>query len=185
MGNKDSFWDTGTLTFQVWVFPEGESEDEKILGLEGTAYQERGIFGWEGTQRGPWRLVTSLSETSFGRGYQEITSDEPLELNQWNFMAGVFGEDQMTLFINGEKTSEGLRYEEEFLREKEKFAEIGRYYREPSIYQDKIWKSYSFSGILDEVRISWAARPLAWLETSFQNQKDPSNFIELDEEELY
>lgn len=199
LGNKDSFWETGDLTFQVWVFPEGEKKlisietegmveevkEEKIFGLEGTEYQERGIFGWEGTQRGPWQLKTSLSETSFGRGYQEITSDEPLELNQWNFMAGIFREDQITLFINGEKTSIKGGYGEEFLREKEEFAEIGRYYREPSIYQDKIWKSYSFSGILDEVRISRVARPLAWLETSYQNQKDPSSFIELDEEELY
>lgn len=196
LGNKDSFWATGTLTFQVWVYPEGEPEslptstegtleEEKILGLEGAEYKERGIFGWQGTQRGPWQVITSLSETFFRRGFQEVASDESLELNQWNFVAGVFGKTQMTLFINGEKTSQEVRYEETFPRKKTEFAEIGRYYRESSIYQDKVWKSYVFSGILDEFRISQIARSLAWLETSFQNQKDPATFIELELEELY
>ncbi len=185
LGNKESFWATGTLTFQVWVYPEGEEQENKILGLEGAEYQERGIFGWQGTQRGPWQVVTSLSETFFGRGFQEVVSDEPLKLNQWNFVAGVFGEDQMTLFINGEETSQKVRYGGKFSREKVEFAEIGRYYRGLSIYQDKVWKSYAFSGILDEFRISQVARSLAWLETSFQNQKDPPGFIKVDEEELY
>ncbi|MBZ9572681.1 DUF2341 domain-containing protein [Patescibacteria group bacterium] len=185
LGAEDSFYEMESLTFQAWVFPEGESEDDKIFGLDGAEYKKRGIFGWEGSDYGPWQLVTSLSETSFGSGYQEITSENPLELNQWNFVAGAFGEDEMILFINGEKTSQELRYKEELRKGKEKFAEIGRYYRESLISDSKVWRSYSFSGILDEVRISKVARPLSWIETSFQNQKDPATFIELGAEELY
>ncbi|MCD6500426.1 DUF2341 domain-containing protein [bacterium] len=195
LGNKESFYQVENLTFQIWVRPKGEKKaassevrgdkKEKIFGLEGAEYKKRGIFGWEGSDSGPWQLVTSLSETSFGIRDQKIISENPLELNQWNFVAGVIGEKQMTLFINGKETSIKISHRKEPLRREEKFAEIGRYYRESSIYQEKVWKSYTFSGILDEFRLSRVARPLAWLETSYQNQKDPSTFIETGEEELY
>ncbi|MDI6883229.1 MAG: DUF2341 domain-containing protein [Patescibacteria group bacterium] len=197
LGSGENLVGMEELTLEAWVLPQGQKEtvtttygapvaqEEKILGLEGKEYTERGIFGWQGTEQGPWQVITSLSETSFGSGYYQISSNVPLEFSQWNFLAGVLSQDKMTLYINGKETSKEVRLARALEKSQEKSALIGSYYQGALIYDDEVYRTYTFSGILDEIRISKTARTLDWLETSYQNQKEPAGFIKLGEEELY
>ena len=209
LGSRKIFYGMEGLTFELWVKPQGEEkttimeegkeeeeeeeeeevvkkEIKKTFGKEGKEYEYRGIFGWEETQSGAWQLVTSLNETSFSSGYYKIGSETPLKLNDWNFIAGVLAKDKMILFINGEETSKEVKFESKVEKGGGKFAEIGRYYKETSFSDEEIYKTYTFSGVLDEIKISNIARTPEWIKTSFENQKDPEGFFKVEEgEEFY
>ncbi|GAI48347.1 unnamed protein product, partial [marine sediment metagenome] len=115
----------------------------------------------------------------------ELNTRMPSEENEWNHLTFVYDGENLISYLNGRRktikdVATGL-----LKKRKEEFVEIGRYNRETWISGGEILRSYSFNGLIDEVRISDKVRDSVWVRTSFENQNNPSSFIKIAQQELY
>ena len=176
LGNPDLFSEIENLTIEFWILPKQAQED-------------RGILGWEGTEYGVWQITIGKQDILFqvnvsGNVYKLVTR-MPSEENKWNHLTFVYDGENLISYLNGERKAikdiaTGL-----LKKGREVFVEIGRYNKETWISGGQIYRSYSFNGLIDEVRISNEVRNQAWIQTSFENQNKPSSFIKIAQQELY
>ena len=176
LGNPTLFSDLEGLTIEVWV------QSKEVQG-------DRGILGWEGNDSDAWQVIVgkydNLFRVNIPAGIYVLQTKTILQENEWNHLVFVYDGRDLISYSNGEQklikeTAGGL-----LKRKGGGFAEIGRYYKEPWIAGGQVLRSYSFNGLIDEIRISDKARDSVWVKTSFKNQNDPSSFIKVNWQELY
>ncbi|MBU3942569.1 DUF2341 domain-containing protein, partial [Patescibacteria group bacterium] len=176
LGSPDLFSEIENLTIGIWILPRQVQED-------------RGILGWEGTEYSAWQITIEKQDVLFqvnisGNIYKLVTR-MPSEENEWNHLTFVYDGENLISYLNGKRkaikdVATGL-----LKKGKGQFVEIGRYNRETWISGGQILRSYSFNGLIDEVRISDKVRSADWIQTSFENQNNPSSFIKITQQELY
>jgi len=177
LGNPASFSELESLTIGVWILPRKVQEG-------------RGILGWEGTTYGAWQITIEkqniLFQVNISGDTYRLTTGMPYQEGEWNHLTFIYDGKNLISYLNGEEKRRKNVAQGKLLRKKEKFAEIGRYYKESWISAaGQVYRSYSFDGLIDEVEVSNVARSSDWIKTSFENQNNPSSFIEIAQQELY
>ncbi len=168
LGLPEQLLNLPALTLSFWVYP--------------TEIQEGvGIIGWEGTEYGPWQFLVDNQNNFFrariGGTIYEIKAGKPFDWENWNYLTITYNGARLRYYSDGrEITSRSVK---QGLLEKGSgdFITIGRYRGEPWYSGSDIIRTYSFKGILDELRISDVARSTGWIRTSFENQNNPLSFI--------
>jgi len=174
---SDLFSDLNNITIGVWVLPK-EVQDN------------RGIIGWRDNEYGAWQIIIRKQESIFracisGNSYQ-LSLKTPPEEDQWHYLTFVYDGNNLISYLDGEEKSIKNVPEGVLTTGKGKFIEIGRYKDESWISSlGQVLRTYSFNGLIDQIEISDIARNPSWIKTRFNNQNDPSSFIELSLQELY
>jgi type II secretory pathway pseudopilin PulG len=176
LGNPALFSEIGNLTIEFWILPRQVQEG-------------RGILGWEGTEYGVWQIITEnqdiLFQVNVSGNIYKLATKMLSEKNEWNHLTFVYDGKNLISYLNGERKAIKGIATGMLKKGRETFVEIGRYNQETWISNGRILRSYSFNGLIDEVRISNETRNQAWIKTSFENQNEPSSFIKIAQQELY
>jgi hypothetical protein len=151
---------TGAISISAWVrlsaYPESDTarifDKRKTYALQLTP--EGSVLFWIG-------------------GQEALTSDSgSIGLDQWYHVAGVADGNTHTIYINGQQAVSvpglGINIMEEPL------AGIG--------WAPGDWDPITdyFNGMMDEVRLSSAARSVDWMKLSYETQKENSNVVRIE-----
>jgi len=190
-GNSSLFSSLEGLTISVWVFPK-EAAKIKIDGEEREIDAEdgRGILGWEEDRRDAFQILTYkdyiLLTVNISGGTYELKSASPLIGNEWNYLTAVYDGENLIFYLNGKENGRKKITKGIIERGEGEFFELGRYYGKSWYSDGTVVKTFSFKGLIDELQISKIAKTPNWIETSYQNQKEPFDSIEIiGAEELY
>jgi len=169
--------DLNNITIGVWVLPKQVQED-------------RGIIGWEGDEYSAWQIIMRKQDTIFRTSISEksyqLYLKTPIEPDEWHYLTFVYNGQHLISYLDGKEKSVKNVPNGILTKRKGEYVEIGRYKDESWISSlGQVYKSYSFNGLIDQVEISNIARNWSWIKTRFDNQNNPSSFINLSQEELY
>jgi len=179
-GSGGSLDVTGEITIEAWAKPNSFGYWSEIVSkragepLQSANYDLR--FGnpenpppynkiefyW---RNGNWQIYTTSSTYTPGAWYYIVATREGYNPPKI-YVGGVQVEGTCTV---GSCTNDML--------EDENALNIGAGIDNDGDY------NWGFNGIIDEVRISSTARSAGWIETSYNNQKDPGSFLSVGEEE--
>jgi hypothetical protein len=143
----------------------------------------RGIIGWEGTTEGPWQFIVGSQNNAFTakvRGaIYSLRTGKPFDVENWNYLTVTYDGTRLNYYENGKKIAVKTVYGSGKLEAQSPgdFLVVGRYNRSTVYYEGSISRTYTFNGIIDELRVSNIVRSSNWIETSFKNQNDPSLFV--------
>jgi len=175
-GSPDVFSEIENLTIGIWILPRQIQED-------------RGILGWEGSEYAAWQIIIKkqsiLFQVNISGNVYKLATRMPSQENEWNHLTFIYDGENLISYLNGNRKAIKDIARGVLKKGREKFVEIGRYNRETWISGGEILRSYSFNGLIDEVRISDKVRNSVWIKTSFENQNNPSSFIKIAQQELY
>ncbi len=153
-----------TITLSAWVnISPGVGEDEGII-LKGTFNDESYLLGTGGTTHDQVRLRINNSENNSQAGTIPST-------NTWHYIVGVYDGNNRIGYIDAglpeftTPMTENIEHDPLdpiYLGRRADVAEV-RYYE----------------GLMDELRISDSPRSVEWIQTEFNNQSAPSNFIDI------
>jgi hypothetical protein len=172
ISTNDSLNITTAITIEAWVKPDGIDHTDVDLcvvsKLDNTdrAYQ----FGIndDAGEADDWDFRLSSDGTS-SDGFKHDSNS--VDNNAWQYMVGTWDGSYMRMYKNGvelggQSSFSGPIYQSAA----DLWIGDGTYYG-------------SMDGWLDEVRVSNIARSASWINTSFQNQDDPTSFFSLGSEE--
>ena len=144
---------------------------ELILGLY------LGIISRAGTSYNRYQLrykpADDVAQFFLGdsSSYTIVDSDNDLVLNEWNHLVATWNGTHMYLFVNGIEQSNVSLFTSS-PKTTSADLELGRYTEQ----------NY-FQGLVDEIRISNKFRDSGWIITEYNNQNNPSGFLEIGPEE--
>ncbi len=143
------------FTISAWI------NRDSVESIGAIASKHDGTKGW---QIGLNQQGNALFHTN------DITlmSDTTIDTNTWSHLGAVFDNDSMKIFINGQ-----LRSNPEIV-----IGWNGTSENSP-LYLGKWFEEGTYLGVLDEVRISDAARSPAWLNLGYENQKENQQLIQV------
>jgi hypothetical protein len=172
-GTGVGFSITGALTFEAWI------NASSLPSNYGQSYI--GGKGYNGNYESYYLRIDSngsgansmdAGTENFPNGYQAIASIPASFTGSWHHVAGSY-DGVWNIYMDGRKTSS--------TQAQAPYATVERFLigaRDASGGQT----SY-FSGMIDEVRISNAARSADWIATEFNNQNLPSSFYTVGSEQ--
>ena len=101
--------------------------------------------------------------------FASLTSTGSVTLNQWNHIVGTYDGSYLRLFINGVQDSSYAQT-----------GTVAAISQTTEIGYNSVDGPESFTGNIDEVRISASARSADWVSTEYNNQTNPSSFYSID-----
>jgi len=174
LGTDSSLSITGDITLEIWVYPQGITQNRNLIhkGGNATGIYENYEFG-----------ITKANNTFFfssrdaGLTRHSAWGPVPVTLNEWNYIAASLDDsaDTMTFYHNG--VSYTTPYTNQLIANDEPgFIS--------ALYQAGIaW--YAFNGTLDEARISDNARPVEWLNTTYQLVANQPELVQYSDPSLF
>ncbi|MDY7077858.1 MAG: LamG-like jellyroll fold domain-containing protein [Chloroflexota bacterium] len=124
----------GLFTQMAWVYPNGDDEDQLVLGTPHTGVAE---------QRSPSLYITERNKIRYGFGdgveWLSGVTDVALTLGGWNFVAATFDGAEYRIYVNGEQVHTDDGWDGQTPYPTTQFFVGG--------------PEYSFIGRVDEVRI--------------------------------
>jgi hypothetical protein len=164
-GSNSTMANAAEVTISAWIKPEASQTDwGGILEYRDSA------AGWETLLE-----IKSTRKFSFGTwtatpGWHNLESNAVVPTTGFSHIVGVYdGSDKKTYIGGAHDRTETETTISGNLRNNSRPFHIGR---NPG-------DGVTFNGVIDEVRISNVARTDGWIETSFNNQDDPSAFYGL------
>lgn len=156
------------LTLSFWIYP--------VEAQNGV-----GIIGWQGTEYGAWQFILRSTNSYLrarpGGTIYSVDSGKPLPIEEWHYLTISYDGARLNYYLDGQKITVNSTNGGSLEKGSGDFITIGRYRGETSYAGDQILRTYSFKGMLDEMRISDVARSSNWIKTAFENQNEPSLFI--------
>ena len=146
------------LTLETWIYPHNVDSHDFIISRGEDLYAV--LLSWRSIEfyfmkaGWDWQYI----ETSYG----SVDAD-----HQWYHISVTMKGENVKIFINGERSGE--RNNGGQLQSSQSDLKIG----------SKITDEWFFDGIIDEVRISDVGRSKEWVETSYNNQVDPGDFLSI------
>jgi len=165
--DSDSLDINDAITISAWIYPEtwgGDSMGRIIDKTLGTAY---GFFVWN-SGGGKVSFYWKIGEVV----HQYSSTDGSIALNTWQHAVVTYDRSNVRFYINGE--AKGSNTDTTAIPSNAEDLWIGN-------REDNSIRGYD--GILDELRISNAARSSGWVVTEYNNQNDPSSFYGVGDEE--
>ncbi len=177
-GNDDSLDITGGITVEAWVKPESLDDWNEIVSTRvsnPTNYDLR--FGKD-PDGGPYSRIQFYW---WNNGWQIYSTNNTFTSGKWyHVVATRVGTNNLpVIYVNGSSENchcafglctKGLIANDNPLNLGAGIDSNGNY-------------NWIFNGTIDEVRISDTARSAAWINTSYNNQNDPSSFITVGDEQ--
>jgi len=165
-GNDNSFDLTDEMTLEAWVNRTGDGYG-KYLGI----ISRKGIGSYHRYQL-RYKPEDNVAQFFLGDGssYTIVDSDNDLALGEWTHLVATWNGTHMYLFVNGIAQSNVSSFTSSPITSED--LEIGRYTEQ----------NY-FQGLVDEIRISNIFRDSGWIITEYNNQNNPSGFLEIGPEE--
>jgi len=141
------------FTFSAWVYPRS-----------GARYF---ISEWWNDQ-GAFLQVSTNREVQFYINSFKVS--KPITLNQWHYVVGTYDGRTARLWVDGGSPASGS-------------VSVPTWPSQNLYVGDRSDHLRKFNGLIDEVRVSNVARSSNWVNTEFNNQKDPSTFYTIGTEE--
>lgn len=109
----------------------------------------------------------------FGTTGHQIVTANSYNDNNWHQAVDVYSDTIETLYVDGSPVGSQAHWE---------FAYSGAYSYTLGTGFTQYWGQanstwFSLDGLLDEARVSNAARSPAWIQTEFTNQQAPASFV--------
>jgi hypothetical protein len=141
------------FTFSAWIYPRSGA---RYFISEWTDYQ------------GAFLQVSGDTEIQFYINGQSVSKS--VSLNQWHYVVGTFDGTTAWLWVDGNSPSS-------------KSISPPTWPSQSMFLGDRSDHQRKFNGFIDEVRVSNLARSSSWINTEYNNQKDPSTFYTVGAEE--
>ncbi len=155
-GNSSSLDISENITIEHWIMGNDFSSEPDTL-TKGTYDEAYSVW------------ISSSGEVTLELNSDAFYSLSTLSTGVWNFITCTYDGTTRKIFINGTEDNSGS-------------------YSTPieivSAALTLSSNSWSFDGIMDEVRISNIVRSPDWLETQYYNQNDPNNFYSIGTENI-
>ena len=169
-GSDASLDITDEITIEAWVKTNTVTP---AYHYQGIVYKRR-IPSPEECNYGFLLADDEVSMGFYNSGWHaHTTTTGNLQVDEWYHLVGTFNEvtDELKIYINGILE----------LNESETSTMVTN--GQPVIIGYARCANYYFNGIIDEVRISNMVRDSGWINTSHNNQVDPSGFYSIGSEE--
>jgi PKD repeat protein len=108
-----------------------------------------------------------------GQDGNNINANTVITDSDWHHLVGVYNGSHIYVFVDGVLDSTPLSY-----------SDINTNTGTVNIGYTKRWGCCRFNGILDEFRIFNVAKNASWISTEYKNQKEPSTFYNIGNEEI-
>jgi hypothetical protein len=157
---------TNQITATAWIRPTAAQDWDTILSK--MSYQVSELY---------WVLDdnTLILQLDGPLGW-DWWSDITVSNNEWAYLAFTYDDstDTVTMYKNG-----GASTDSEYAS-----GTLNLSTNNDPLYigMNTGWSGEDFHGTIDEVRISKVARSSDWIETSYNNQSDPSSFFSMSED---
>jgi len=163
------FLPTPAITVELWLKPSSYSSSTW------TKYINTGPATTTGIRGGQSSLSTDrwLLGLSWDSGAKRFDTGSITLGYSWNYMVITWDGSYAIAYCNGVKIKEGA------------VTGAPDWAGRPLYLGSNCYGSERFNGDIDEVRISSIARSAAWIQTSYNNQKDPATFYTIENEEAY
>lgn len=159
---------TGDITVAAWIKPTGGSVTQQAISNK------------RGTVASGWWMQYENGVTPPGQNCGAdlidwkpnggLCSNSTIPRNQWTYVVGTLDSSDRKFYINGqEDASSGSG------------GSIG----DSTGRAHYIGRGTGFDGLIDEVRISNTARSAEWIETSYNNQGNPSSFMNFSAQQVF
>jgi hypothetical protein len=172
---------TGAMTVSVWVRLDDVNSRQTMLNKYNTTNNQRGwALDYTINQPSAGQNACGLIVSSNGVTYESFFAPYTASAGQWVHVAAVWTPNQTSIpfYINGVQISgngtQGVTVPSIFNNTLESLYFGRSYPTTPERYLD---------GTIDEVQLSNVARSSGWLATSYNNQRDPSSFYSIGNEE--
>jgi hypothetical protein len=163
--NSPSLNISGAVTIEGW-FNSKQGLTSKPNAWYG-GMQKSGAYelGWQGWTDG-WTFQIFES----GTRYYVDSINVYMPQGEWHYVVGAYDGQTLRIFIDGQLAASKIVGSRTVTTNNNAF-QIG-------ISESKYW-----NGTIDEVRISNVSRSVAWIQTNYNNQKDPATFLAIGGEE--
>ena len=175
LGNNSSLWNGLTsMTWSAWIYPTVNP------GSSWTRVLNRGIdSGWNiavGSPDHPGDIECQMRVSS-GVG-RFVTANNYVNgiLNSWNYVTCAYDGSTFSFYVNGVLVNSGSATGGPY------GGGVGTYNTNVYIGNDR--SGHYFTGRIDEVRVSNAARSADWIATEYKNQSSPGTFYTLGSEQF-
>lgn len=150
---------TGPFTISAWVKPAVVNSDQKIITNQATGGSSTGGYKLGIFSNG---VAETESGTAINRG--QGTPPPTMTANTWYYVQGVFNGSTLSTYVNG------AQYE--ILSTTTAPSSTTPLY----IGAGEGGNVYYFNGLIDEARVSNAAKSADWLKAEYVNQNNPAAF---------
>jgi hypothetical protein len=161
------FLPTSAITVELWLKPSSYSTTIWTKFINTGPTTTRGISGGQ-TSRTSDRWYLGLSWDS---GAKSFNTGDIISGYGWNHIVVTWNGTYCFAYVNGVKTREGA------------FSGTADWVGRPLTLGSNYLPTEFFNGTIDEVRISGVARSASWIQASYNNQKDPTTFYTVGNEE--
>jgi RHS repeat-associated protein len=157
---------TSAFTLQFWIYPTSYTDYDRMFSK---------AFS---TNTAPWydygvTLDTAASQKldlgiDHAGTLQQLTSAGVLPLNQWTYVDGTYDGSNLRIYINGVLDSTQAAS-----------GSIDAVSQPTELGYNTVYTPQSFTGNLDEARISSVARSADWIAAEYNNESNPAAFYSL------
>lgn len=165
-GNSSSVQITGNgITLSAWLKPTNANGNgyERLIVKEmpsnGDPYVSYALYRTSGTSS------VDIGVATGGAGSLSSVEGGALSAGAWTYVVGTYDGSNLRLYVNGSQVSTGA-----------KTGNISGTSRDLIIGGDTEINSEFFNGVMDEIRISNAARTAGWIATEYNNESSPATF---------
>lgn len=170
--NGNSLHPTGPMSIEFWVNPNQTGSYKRIVSK---AFSSSGQ-PWE-----EYDIQTDGSSGAFafvlGMGSSQssvVSSPGSVSIGQWRHVAGTYDQTFMRIYVDG--VLQGSLAKTGAISDYGQPITMGKYQHDGAS---------NFNGLLDEVRISTAARSADWVKLSYMNQRPDQKLVEKQGADLF
>ncbi|MHA2129263.1 MAG: DUF2341 domain-containing protein, partial [Promethearchaeota archaeon] len=162
--------DSNKMTVSAWIFSTRLDQSWHTIAQRNNDLDN--WYDWQFYARAQdspsqYRAVVRINFDEDYVADEEAESDIVLSTNTWYYLVGTYDQNQMKFYRDGSLT--------------DTYADtrnIPDSNRDIWIARNSVWNE-AFEGIIDEFRISSIDRSSGWINTEFNNQKDPDSFYSI------
>ncbi|MFX0170679.1 MAG: DUF2341 domain-containing protein [Candidatus Hodarchaeota archaeon] len=158
-----------TFSFSFWVYPNYATDAEWNNAGEERIFHKNYVLGlsrWWYTGSGMGKLQTDIKWADGTTSYFSVYN---IHRQEWNLISYSYDGQVLKGYVNGELSSSQTKVDARLASDSNPF------------YMGST--ANTFSGYMDEFRISQTFRSENWIKTEYNNQNNTKNFLVLDNEE--
>ncbi len=155
------------ITFEAWVKAESSTRGH-IISKTNTIGED--FIGYQ------WRADDKIrAEVEGSNGGEEQFYSAVLGTGTWYYTALTYKKDAKATLYTNKNTVQSAGNIDEILDGNDREFVIGAY---------NVGLNFPFDGLIDEVRVSKKERSSNWLDTTYETQNDPGNFMSWGNEQV-
>jgi sugar lactone lactonase YvrE len=150
----------GDHTLSAWVYTNNTGLDQKVMTNQNAS-------NYYGYKLGSYFGAMETENQTAGYGYSATRGSTPIgyiAANTWYYVQGVASGTQLSVYVNGVQYATTT-------------VTIGSTTTGSTFYigVGESGNQYYWSGVIDEVRVSTVAKSSSWIQTEYNNQRNPAS----------